>query len=61
MARRKMIHVRVDDDLYRMAWAIASRRFTNPTRNLSTIVNEALREYVERHLRASKRGRRKKT
>jgi len=45
----KKIHVLVDSELYKKLWEIASRRFDRPGRKVYLILNEAIREYVERH------------
>jgi len=45
----KKIHILLEDDVYEGIWEIVKRRFTSPTRKFHIIVNEALREYLQKH------------
>jgi hypothetical protein len=58
MTRFKLVHVRIEEDVYRKIWAIVSEKYLTHSRNLSAIVNEALKEYIRRH--ESKGGKRRK-
>jgi len=50
-AEKKMIkvHVMIEEELYKKLWELAVRRFTAPSKKLHIILNEAIREYVEKH------------
>jgi len=45
----KKIHILLEDDVYRGIWEIVKRRFTSPTRKYHRTINEALREYMQKH------------
>jgi hypothetical protein len=42
-------NITIEKDLYEKLWKITAKRFVPPTRKFHIIVNEALREYVEKH------------
>jgi len=44
------LHVYVDRDMYEKLWRITKRRFLAPSKKLSTIIREALEQYIERNL-----------
>jgi len=46
---KKQVHLLLDEDVYRGIWEIVKRRYVNPVRKLHIVVNEALREYIEKH------------
>lgn len=48
-AKQLRVHILIDRHLYQKLWEITSRRYDKPGRKLYLIVNEALREYVEKH------------
>jgi len=43
------VHWNVERELYEGIWRIVKKRFPVPTRKLHIVVNEALREYIEKH------------
>jgi len=43
------VHLLIDRDLYEAIWKIVKKRFVIPTKKLHIVVNEALREYVDKH------------
>jgi hypothetical protein len=45
----KKIHIVIDDDIYVKLWEITKRRYISPVRKFHIVVNEALREYIQRH------------
>lgn len=45
----KKVHVLIESQLYKKLWEIASKRFDRPGRKVYLILNEALREYVEKY------------
>jgi len=47
--KKHFVKVAVDDDMYEKLWKITKRRFPLPCKKLSTILREALKEYIERH------------
>jgi len=51
MGERKkyVVKATVDFELYRKLWDITKKRYLRPCKKLSTIVREALQEYIERH------------
>jgi len=42
-------HLYIEEELYYKLWDIVKRRFRVPHKKLYIIVNEALREYIEKH------------
>lgn len=42
-------HILIDKNLYHELWKIAVKRFDKPSRKIWILINEALREYVEKH------------
>jgi len=48
-SKLKRVHLMIDEELYHKVWEIVKRRFPVPTKKLHIVVNEALREYIERH------------
>jgi len=46
---KKDIHLYLDEDVYRIMWEIVKRRYVNPVKKFHVVVNEALREYIEKH------------
>ena len=46
----KRINVSIDTEIYKKLWMIASNRFDSPGRKIHIIINEALKEYVEKYL-----------
>jgi len=45
----RKVHLYVEEDLYYKLWEIIKQRFRVPHRKLYIVINEALREYIERH------------
>jgi len=45
----KQVHLRLDEDVYVDIWKIVKNRYINPVKKLHIVVNEALREYIEKH------------
>jgi len=43
------IHLALTEDTYEKIWTIIKRRYINPTRKFHIVLNEALKEYIERH------------
>jgi len=44
------IHVLIDRDVYHKLWELILARYLKPARKLSEVVNEALKEYIEKNL-----------
>jgi len=44
------IHVLIDRDVYHKLWELILVRYLKPARKLSEVVNEALKEYIEKNL-----------
>jgi len=44
----RKVHVLLEDDVYKEIWEIVKRRFVSPIRKFHIVVNEALREYIEK-------------
>jgi hypothetical protein len=42
-------NIMIEKDLYEKLWKITTKRFISPARKFHLIINEALREYVEKH------------
>ena len=61
MARVKLVHVRIEEDVYRKIWAIVSEKYLTHSRNLSTVVNEALKEYIRKYESRGEKRRRRRT
>mgnify|MGYP000521757930 CR=1 FL=1 len=47
--RYRKTHLYIEEELYYKLWEIVKKRFRVPHKKLYIVVNEALREYVERH------------
>lgn len=47
--KRKYRHILMDNELYLLLWKVVKKRFDVPHRKLHIVVNEAIREYIERH------------
>jgi hypothetical protein len=43
------VHVLIDEETYKKLWKITAKKFTKPERKLSTILREAINEYLEKH------------
>jgi len=43
------VHILVERELYEGLWDITRKRFKIPWKRLHVIINEAFREYIERH------------
>jgi metal-responsive CopG/Arc/MetJ family transcriptional regulator len=43
------IHLILEEDVYKHIWEIVKKRYVNPSRKFHVVVNEALKEYIERH------------
>jgi metal-responsive CopG/Arc/MetJ family transcriptional regulator len=42
-------NITIEKDLYEKLWEIVKKRYVSPARKFHIIVNEAFREYIERH------------
>jgi len=42
------VHVLIERELYEALWEITKRRFVVPLKKFHIVLNEAIREYVER-------------
>ena len=47
--RLKVVHTHMEEELWRGLWEVTKRRFVCPTRKFHVVLNEAIREYLERH------------
>jgi len=47
--RKHLVHTKLEDDVYEGIWEIVKKRFVSPLQKFHVIVNEALREYIEKH------------
>jgi hypothetical protein len=45
----KKIHLYLEEEIYEKIWEIVKKRYVSPTRKFYLVVNEALREYIEKH------------
>jgi hypothetical protein len=45
----KKVHMLLEDDVYEAMWAIVKNRFVSPVKKFHVVLNEALREYIEKH------------
>jgi len=43
------IHINVEKDVYYRLWNYIKRRYIVPYKKLHIVINEALREYLDRH------------
>lgn len=48
---KKKIHVLVNADVYKKLWIITSKRFDSPARKVHIVINEALKEYVDKYFK----------
>jgi len=46
---KKQVHLLLDEDVYTGIWEVVKSRYVNPVKKLHIVVNEALREYIEKH------------
>jgi len=44
----KKVHIVLEDDIYEQIWQIVKERYVSPVKKLHIIVNEALRQYIEK-------------
>jgi len=51
MGKTISLHIYIDEDTYEKLWEITKRRFLAPSKKLSTIIREALQQYIERELK----------
>lgn len=49
----RSVHVMIREDLYLKLWEIVKRRFAIPHKKFHIVLNEAIEEYVNRHLQES--------
>jgi len=47
--KRVRIATSIDAGIYRKIWEMASKRFDKPGRKVYLIIEEALKEYIEKH------------
>ena len=45
----KRVHLKLEDDVYEGIWEIVKKRYVSPIRKFHIVVNEALKEYIEKH------------
>jgi len=45
----RKVHLLMEQELYDKLWDIVKKRFKVPVKKFHIVVNEALREYIERH------------
>jgi len=45
----RKVHLLMEDEVFKSIWEIVKRRYVSPIRKFHIVVNEALREYIERH------------
>jgi len=46
---KKQVHLLLDEDVYIDIWKIVKSRYINPVKKLHVVINQALREYIEKH------------
>jgi len=44
------VHLLIERELYESLWEIVKKRFVIPSKKLHVVVNEALREYIDKHM-----------
>lgn len=47
--KKVRIATSIDAEIYKKLWEIASRRFPKPGRKVYIIIEEALKEYIQKH------------
>lgn len=45
----KKVHLILEEEVYEGIWAIVKKRYVSPIRKFHLVINEALKEYIERH------------
>jgi len=45
----RKVHLLMEDEVFKKIWDIVKRRYVSPIRKFHLVVNEALKEYIERH------------
>lgn len=48
-AKKVRIATSIDAEIYKKLWEIASHRFSKPGRKVHIIIEEALKEYIQKH------------
>jgi len=43
----KLVHVKMEEELYQKLWEIVKKRYTVPTKKFHLVLNEALRKGIE--------------
>jgi hypothetical protein len=43
----RLVHVKIEEELYRKLWDIVKKRYTMPIKKLHLVLNEALRKGIE--------------
>jgi len=44
------VHLLLDRHVYERLWEIVKKRIVIPTKKLHVVVNEALKEYIDKHM-----------
>jgi len=44
----RKVHIILEDDVYEGIWEIVKKRYISPIRKFHIVINEALREYIEK-------------
>jgi len=52
----RKVHLFIEEDLYEKLWEITKKRWTSPVKKFHIVVNEALREYIERNKHLLEKG-----
>lgn len=45
----KKVHLMLEEDVYEGIWDIVKKRYVSPVKKFHVVVNEALREYIEKN------------
>jgi len=48
----RKVHLLLEEEVFKGIWDIVKERYVSPIRKFHLVVNEALKEYIERHREA---------
>jgi len=48
-SKYRKVHVLLEEEVFKGIWDIVKKRYVSPVRKFHIVVNEALKEYIEKH------------
>jgi len=50
MGKKIQLHVYIDEDTHKKLWEITKRKYVRSAKKLSTVIREAIKQYIEKEL-----------